>query len=90
MEIAQCPQTYAEALNWASLLLTKQEVDPDGARYVLMTRADWTPSQLIFSIAKIRCRMLPGVNFRRMLRGVNFEPAQYITGQAPFLARCLL
>lgn len=83
-------KTYAEALKWASLLLTKQKVDPDGARYVLMTRADWTPSQLILH----RQDPMPDAAWRQfqadVARLANFEPAQYITGQAPFLARCLL
>lgn len=77
-------KTYAEALKWASLLLTKQKVDPDGARYVLMTRADWTPSQLILH----RQDPMPDAAWRQfqadVARLANFEPAQYITGQAPF------
>lgn len=77
-------KTYAEALKWASLLLTKDGIDPDGARYVLMTRADFTPSQLILH----RQDLMPETRWQQFQQDVErlrqFEPAQYIVGVAPF------
>ncbi|TLF37800.1 peptide chain release factor N(5)-glutamine methyltransferase [Lacticaseibacillus zeae] len=77
-------KTYAEALKWASLLLTEHHVDPDGARYVMMTRANWTPSQLILH----RQDVMPDASWQQfqvdVARLAKFEPAQYITGVAPF------
>ncbi|QVI35642.1 protein-(glutamine-N5) methyltransferase, release factor-specific [Lacticaseibacillus chiayiensis] len=77
-------KTYAEALKWASLLLREHQVDPDGARYVLMTRANWTPSQLILH----RQDVMPDASWQQfqadVTRLIKFEPAQYITGVAPF------
>lgn len=77
-------KTYAEALKWASLLLTEHHVDPDGARYVMMNRANWTPSQLILH----RQDVMPDASWQQfqadVARLAKFEPAQYITGVAPF------
>ena len=68
------------ALKWASLLLTKDGIDPDGARYVLMTRADFTPSQLILH----RQDLMPETRWQQFQQDVErlrqFEPAQYIVG----------
>lgn len=77
-------KTYQEALTRASLLLSNDGIDEDGARYVLEVRNGFTPSQL-----RLRARdPIPAAvsaqfdaDVARLLAG---EPAQYIVGVAPF------
>lgn len=77
-------KTYGEALRWASSVLSAKGVDPDGARYVLEMRADFTPSQLrLHDRDELPAPALAQFEQDVARLGRN-EPAQYIVGVAPF------
>lgn len=80
-------KTYREALDWASSLLEKAGQEPDGAAYVLADYHDWNRSQLLIHgrdemPADVAARYEADV--ARLAAG---EPAQYVTGSAPFWGR---
>lgn len=80
-------KTYREALKRASLLLDKAGIPADGANYVLASRKHWTRSQLILHGRD----EMPEADAQQFAADVKLllqnEPAQYITGSAPFWGR---
>ncbi|WDF81772.1 peptide chain release factor N(5)-glutamine methyltransferase [Lacticaseibacillus pabuli] len=80
-------KTYAEALKRASLLLQQANLNDDGAAYVLSERKHWTRTQIIIHG---RDEMTPEderqfhADVAALLKD---EPAQYVTGTAPFWGR---
>lgn len=77
-------KTYAEALRWASSVLSPLGVDPDSARYVLEVRAAFTPSQLrLHDREPVPAARLSQFE-QDVARLAKNEPAQYIVGVAPF------
>ncbi|WP_056989108.1 peptide chain release factor N(5)-glutamine methyltransferase [Lacticaseibacillus camelliae] len=77
-------KTYGEALRWASSVLSPLGVDPDGARYVLEMRADFTPSQLRLHDRDVMPDSALTQFEQDVARLSHHEPAQYIVGVAPF------
>ena len=80
-------KTYAEALKRASLLLQQAKLNADGAAYVMSERKHWTRTQLIIhgrdEMTDEDARQFHA-DVERLLKD---EPAQYVTGSAPFWGR---
>lgn len=77
-------ETYDQLLRRASAALTAAGIEPDGARYVLEMRSDFTPSQLRLH-ARDAVPAPVAKQFEADLpRLLNNEPPQYIVGVAPF------
>lgn len=77
-------KTYREALERASSLLEAAGLDPDGAAYVMADRHDWSRTQLMIhgrDPMTTDDAMQFAADLERLQQG---EPAQYITGRAPF------
>ncbi|WP_262314772.1 peptide chain release factor N(5)-glutamine methyltransferase [Lacticaseibacillus parakribbianus] len=77
-------KTYDEALRGASSLLTQAGIDPDGARYVLELRGNFTPSGLRLHGRDAMPETLAAQFDQDLARLLRHEPAQYIVGLAPF------
>jgi len=79
------PNTYAEALNWASLLLSPAGQEVDNANFILEVQKDWTPSQRRLHQDDAMSESEWQAFSAAVQRLLNDEPAQYIVGKAPFL-----
>jgi len=76
--------TYAEALNWASLLLSEHNQEVDNANFILEVQKDWTPSQRRLHQNETMTTDEWQAFSAAVTRLLHDEPAQYIVGKAPF------
>lgn len=77
-------ETYDQLLRRASAALTAAGIEPDGARYVLEMRSDFTPSQLRLHARDAVPAPVTKQFEADLPRLLANEPPQYIVGVAPF------
>lgn len=79
--------TYLKALNWAFLFLEEHAKDREAARFLLLGRKHWTPTQLVLHYHD----EMTSTEYDQYQADLNAfvadQPAQYILGYAHFYGR---
>ncbi|POG98912.1 protein-(glutamine-N5) methyltransferase, release factor-specific [Fructilactobacillus lindneri] len=76
--------TVFEALNWASLCLQKNNLEANGARYLMLDQMNWDETNLLLHYRQHLSESEQKTFETHVHRLLLGEPAQYITGNAYF------